>query len=120
MARSKVQRAKGELTVSEAAVAVGASAAAVRNWMKQEPKLKKAIRRQEDVWIFDAAAVKVLREIRERRFKNAPASLKQAWAERKAGAGKRKAKASPAPKAAAPKAASAPSRKAAAKTLNPG
>lgn len=121
MARSRIERAKGELTVSEAATAVGASAAAVRNWMKQEPRLKKALRRQDEVWIFDATAVKILKEIREKRFKNAPASLQQAWAKRKAGAGKPRAAA--AKKAAPGKRVAKASRKAAAKggkAVNPG
>lgn len=126
MPRSKVQRAKGELTVSEAAIEVGASAAAVRNWMKQEAQLKKALRRQDDVWLFDPAAVKILREIRDRRFKNAPASLKEAWAKRKAGAGKRKPAAAGKAAAAKPAAAAAKSaakagaKKGASKATNPG
>ena len=117
MPRSKVKRAKGELTVTEAAAKVGASAAAVRNWMKQEARLKKALRRQDDVWLFDASAVKILESIREDRFKNAPASLKQAWAKRKAGAGKKAARAEKA--LAAPAAKGAPAARGK-KAVNPG
>ncbi|MFN7975808.1 MAG: hypothetical protein U0166_26310 [Acidobacteriota bacterium] len=108
------------LTVAAAATAVGASAAAVRNWIKQDAELGKAVVKQSGVTLFSPAAVKVLEKVKERRMKAANPALQAAWAARRSGKAKPKAKvkAAKAPaKAEKPRAAG---KSKAGKTLRPG
>ena len=76
-----------DLTLEQAAKAVGASPNSVRTWTKSDPRLQKAVTRKGRGLAFDAAALKALRAVKAERYASAGPALRAAWAARAAGKG---------------------------------
>lgn len=81
----KTSRGAG-LTVSQTAAQTGASAAAIRNWIKGEKTLAKLVKKEAGMTLFPPAAVKEVTRIYERSRSAASPALRAAWDKRRAGA----------------------------------